>query len=85
MAPEELRGSLRQQPFEPFRIVLTDGMAYEIRHPELLFVGKRSAFVGVTNQPNETYFDLSVKVDLLHIVRIEPLGVKAKSPDNGSK
>jgi hypothetical protein len=25
MAPEELRDTLKQQPFEPFRIVLTDG------------------------------------------------------------
>ena len=30
MVPEELRESLRQQPFEPFRLVLTDGVGYEI-------------------------------------------------------
>jgi hypothetical protein len=43
MSPGELRDSLRPS-FEPFRIVLTDGAAYEIRHPDLLWVGKRTAY-----------------------------------------
>ena len=30
MAPEELRDSLQQKPFEPFRLVLTDGAGYEV-------------------------------------------------------
>jgi hypothetical protein len=83
MAPEELRGTLRQQPFEPFRMVMTDGEAYEIRHPDLLMVGKRAAIVGVTGSPSETYFERSVKVDLLHIIRIEPLAKAPSSPKNG--
>jgi len=40
MAPEELRDTLKQQPFEPFRLVKTDGVSYEVRHPDLLLVGK---------------------------------------------
>jgi hypothetical protein len=39
MTAEELRDTLREQPFEPFRIVLTDGATYDIRHPDLLWVG----------------------------------------------
>ena len=73
MAPEELRDCLKQQPFEPFRVVLTDGTGYGIRHPDLLWVGKRTAFVGLTGEPGQTFFERSVRVDLLHISRIEPL------------
>ena len=73
MAPEELRGHLRQQSFEPFRIVLTDGISFEVRHPDLLWVGHRTAYVGLTGQPGQTYFERAVKIDLLHIIRIEPL------------
>ena len=35
-APEELREAIRQQPFEPFRVVLADGVGYDIRHPDLM-------------------------------------------------
>jgi hypothetical protein len=83
MAPEELRDSLRQQPFEPFRLVMTDGTGYEIRHPDLLWVGKRSAMVGLTGQPGQTFYERSVKVDLLHVMRVEPLGAAPGPPQNG--
>jgi hypothetical protein len=73
MIPEELRDSARQKPFQPFRIVLTDGETYEIRHPDLLWVGQRTAYVGLTGSPGQTFFERSVKIDLLHISRIEPI------------
>ena len=82
MSPEELRDSLRQQPFEPFRIVLSDGGCYDIRHPDLLWVGARTAYVGLTGQPGQTFFERAVKVDLLHITRLEPLE-GAQAPRNG--
>jgi len=73
MSAEELRSTLKQQPFEAFRLVMTDGVGYEIRHPDLMMLGKRSAIVGLTGDPGQTYFERSVKVDLLHIIRTEPI------------
>ena len=73
MAPEELRETLRRTPFEAFRLVMTDGTAYDIRHPDLLMVGRRSVIVGLTGDPAQTFFERSVKVDLLHVIRLEPL------------
>ncbi len=84
MSPEELRDCLRQQPFQPFRIVLTDGVGYDVRHPELLFVGQRTAFVGLTGDLAQTFFERTVRVDLLHVSRIEPLEHTSHSPPNGS-
>lgn len=83
MAPEELRDSLKQQPFEPFRIVLTDGASYDIRHPDLLWVGQRTAYVGLTGEPGQTFFERAVKVDLLHVTRVEPLDAPQTPPRNG--
>lgn len=48
MAPTELCDSLTQQLFEPFRLVLSDGATYDIRHPDLLWIGQRAAYVGLT-------------------------------------
>lgn len=83
MAPEELRDALRQHPFEPFRIVMTDGTAFDIRHPDLLLVGQRTAVVGLVGQPGQTFYERTVKVDLLHVIRIEPLQATSAPPANG--
>jgi hypothetical protein len=84
MSPQELTETLKQRPFEPFRIVMTDGQSYDIRHPDLLMVGTRAAIVGLTGQPGQTHFERSVKVDLLHIIRIEPLPAAAPPTGNGA-
>jgi hypothetical protein len=82
MAPENLRDAIRKQPFKPFRLVMTDGIGYDVRHPDLLWVGKRSAMVGLTGEPGQTFFERAVEVDLLHIIRLEPLQPMPQSPQN---
>lgn len=83
MFPEELRDSLRQQPFEPFRLVLTDGAGYDVRHPDLLWVGRRTTYLGLTGQPGQTFFERAVKLDLLQITRVEPLDTDKPPHQNG--
>lgn len=83
MSAEELRDVLRQRPFESFRLVMTNGAGFEIRHPDLLWVGQRSAMVGLTGQPGQTFYERTVRVDLLHVIRIEPLEAAPSSPQNG--
>lgn len=83
MSPEELRDNLKRQPFEPFRIVMTDGVSFDIRHPDLLWVGQRTAYVGLTGHAGQEFFERSVKVDLLHVIRIEPLDAVPATPRNG--
>ena len=77
MAPEEIRELLKHQPFEPFRLVMTDGGSYEIYHPDLLMIGQRTAVVGLVGDAGKEFFERSVKVDLLHVVRLEPIGTQA--------
>ena len=84
MSPQELSDMVKRQPFEPFRIVMTDGQGYDIRHPELLMVGTRVAIVGLTTQPAQTLFERHVLVDLLHVIRIEPLPAAAPPTGNGA-
>ncbi len=79
MAPEDLRDVIRKQPFEPFRLVMSDGVGFEVRHPDLLWVGRRIAMVGLTGEPGQTFFERAVQVDLLHVIRIEPLQAAAQS------
>jgi hypothetical protein len=73
MSHEDLETRMRQRPFVPFRVVLTEGSPYEVRHPDLFMLGKRSVVIGLTRDPEQTLYDSTVLVDLLHIVRLEPL------------
>lgn len=73
MIQEALHQAARRQPFEPFRLILTTGATYDVRHPDLLMVGRRSAIIGISNESHGTAYDRTIKVDLLHIVGIEEL------------
>ena len=83
MAPQDLRDALRQQPFEPFRLVMTDGKSFDIHHPDLLLVGMQAAVVGLTGEPGQTFFERTMKVDLWHVIRIEPIEAPTRQPSNG--
>jgi hypothetical protein len=85
MAPEEITARLRRRPFVPFRMTLTEGSTYEIRHPELCMVGRRSAIVGIiTTDDPDRLFDRSVDIDLLHIVKLEPIETVPAPAQEGS-
>ena len=85
MQSADLDKRLKRKPFQPFRLYLTDGASFDIRHPELLMVGKRSAVIGLTDDPSDAHYDRSVDVDLLHVVRVEPLETPASPPGDGSQ
>lgn len=73
MTPNDVVSELRQRPFVPFRMFVSDGTTYEIRHPELCMVGLGSVMVGVTTDPASTLYERTVRIDCRHIVRVEPL------------
>jgi hypothetical protein len=79
MTYDELHAAARRQPFEPFRLVLTTGTTYDVRHPDLIMVGQRSAIIGIAGEPNGTVYHHTIKVDLLHVVGIEELPVSPPS------
>jgi hypothetical protein len=80
MAPEELLTVLRERPFRPFRIALTNGQTLEVHHPEMVLPGKRTAVVGIpASGESQPLYDHRITLDLLHIVSLEPLKIPAPS------
>ena len=73
MRPEDLIHWVRATPFAPFRIRLNSGRSFEIRHPEMLRVGRSSinvySFVG---EPVDPYERLEM-VSLVLIESVEPI------------
>ncbi len=52
MRPDDVLQMLRNRPFEPFRIHMSDGSEYVIRHPELSLVERTDAGGEVDRGPN---------------------------------
>jgi hypothetical protein len=75
MAPEDILVWTRRRPFEPFRIVVSDGSHYDIRHPELCMPGVNAAIVGLPRDPSRLVPERFEFVSMLHIVNLEPLEV----------
>lgn len=73
MGPDDIRAKLDTRPFQPFRIHLSDGAAFEVRHPELAIVSKRELVVGVPPSKEARVADHLVYLSLMHITRIEPI------------
>ena len=73
MRPEELRGVIREQPFRPFRVFVSDGSAYDVRHPELIFVTRRRVLIALPTANGDDIADDFVRCDPVHITRIEPI------------
>ena len=73
MRPEDIREFLQHKPFQPFRVTLTDGRTYEVRHPEMAMVGRSAVAIGLSapDDPSPIY-DRLVTVSLLHIMQIQP-------------
>ena len=74
-----LRQAARRQPFEPFRLTLTTGEKYDIRHPDLIMVGRQAIIIGLPLDDKEPVFDETIKIDLFHIVSIAELPKKNKA------
>lgn len=77
MRPEEINSHVRKSPFVPFRLCMSDGKAFEVRHPEMVIVTKLTVAVAVygprARMPETLYW-----CDPVHIIRIEP--VNGRSP-----
>jgi hypothetical protein len=54
-------------------VILTTGATHDITHPDLIMVGRRSAILGLSNDPGGTAYDRTIKVDLLHVVGVQEL------------
>ncbi len=78
MRPETLQGYLRAVPFRGVRIVLNSGRAYEVRHPEMIRVG-RDSFVYYHADSPEAPYDRFETVGLLLVERIEHIEATVSS------
>lgn len=75
MKAEDIRELQHRQPFKPFRVYLSDGRTFDVKHPETIFVLRNALEIGFTETTTSTIPDRVERLSLLHIVSIEDLQV----------
>jgi hypothetical protein len=80
---EEIQSRLREQPFRPFRIVVSEGLRFDIKHPDLVLVGRRDLMIGTPDPTTPTIYDRIVRVALVHVVALEDAPVTPPPSVNG--
>lgn len=83
MRPEDIRKHLKKQPFEPFRLYLSDGAFYDVPHPDFMLVGIRELVIGLRSTNKEIPGQFAF-CDPMHVTRIEPLAY-SKTAHGGKK
>jgi hypothetical protein len=78
MDPLEMVALLKREPFQPFRVYLTDGRVFDIHHPELSRVTRHEFLLGIplANAPDPRV-DHHVLLGWSSIQRVEMLPAAA--------
>jgi hypothetical protein len=84
---DDLIEKLQESPFRPFRLYVSDGGTFDIRHPEMLMVTRHSAIVGMleTGEDGDSgqrypSIERATTIDLLHVTRVEELSESQRRP-----
>ena len=85
MPPSELLQAVRRRPFVPFRLYVSEGATFDIRHPELMHIGIASVTIVVRDDPSSPYYDHIEIVAARHIIRMVPLEQPIVTGGNGEK
>lgn len=78
MRPEDVREHVVKQPFEPFRIFMSDGAIFDVKHPDLCIIGRSALQVVIPDRKNPWMYDRLAHCALIHVTRIEPINGHAR-------
>jgi hypothetical protein len=76
MTVQTFREMLARRPFQPVRVILSSGQAFEIRHPEMAMLTRTSLLIGVDAHDDGIPAEFKI-LSLLHVTAIEPMAGKA--------
>lgn len=76
---ETIKTRLNEKPFRPMRIIVSEGLSYDIHHPDLVWVGFNDLQIGFAHPDHPTVYDRTMRIALSHVVGIEDIPAKKSS------
>jgi hypothetical protein len=78
MTVQTFRKLLTQRPFKAFRLVMSSGKSYEVRHPEMALLTRTDILVGIGDIDDGVPADFDI-CSLLHVTSVEPVNAPSAS------
>ena len=78
MTVQSFRELLSHRPFRPFRLVMSSGQSYEVRHPEMAMLTRSDLLVGVGESQEGVPSEFRICA-LLHVATVEPISANTGS------
>ncbi len=72
MTVQAFRNLLEERPFKPFRLVMSSGQCYEVRHPEMAMLTKSDILVGIDIEADGVPAEFKI-CSMLHVTAVEPI------------
>ena len=72
----DLKDRMNTQPFKPFRICMSDGKTYDIRHHDMMMVKPNAVLIGI-DLDRDDLIEQVAECAILHITRVEDLSPAA--------
>jgi hypothetical protein len=82
MSAANLKERLSRRPFDPFRVVLSSGDTYEVRHPEMALLLRNGIYIAVP-EAAEDLPENAVWCSLLHVAAVETI-TSSRRPGGGN-
>jgi hypothetical protein len=79
MTVQTFRDLLQERPFKPFRLVMSSGEAYEVRHPEMAWLTRTDILVGTGESEEGVPANFRI-CSLLHVTSVEPVNLAGSQP-----
>lgn len=82
MTLQTYRDLLAERPFQPFRLIMSSGEGYEVRHPEMAMLMQSDILVGTDLSDDGVPARFKICA-MLHVATIEPIS-SASARKNGN-
>jgi hypothetical protein len=80
MTLQTYRDLLEARRFQPFRLIMSSGQSYEVRHPEMAMLTRTSMLVGIDEADDGVPAEFKI-CSLLHVTTVEPLSAARGGPN----
>ena len=82
---DDIQSRVTDRPFVPLRIVTSGGQCYDVYHPDLIMIGRRSLIVGTASSENPRQYEQTSRVAIMHVTALEDLPLPTPPDGNGHK
>lgn len=81
---DDIKARISEKSFPPLRVVTSSGQSYDITHPDLVMVGRRSIMIGTASNEKPSQYETVSRVAILHITELQDITQAKPAGGNGS-